>query len=300
VVYTKSDFFHNIVPDFTSPPHIPASTLHSLPPTTLKMPFVSIRPVTCGKYHTGYASPISDQIYKHLKYTPEQYHDIFSHPEKMFSMSLIGRDNLYRILSEIPNWNIDKSQEYFIDFVFDNKMWDHIPSTLPFSTKRWLEIVRNYNLWDQKMHGFVRRWINSQEKRKMEALLLELLTNLDIICDKQSPDRNEFLSHAETFGDIGKEYADIFRREFEKKEKKKLEEMKKTQQKTKYLSYADMCKMASSLNMEIEQKGYTSGPDTHTDLHDVSLGYGSYDCDSDDDTLSPTDDDDEERARQLM
>lgn len=254
----------------------------------------SIRPVVCGKHVAKFVAPIGDQIYRHLKNTPTEYHDVFSNPEKMFSMKLITPNTFLRIVNEIPT-AFDKTKDYYIDFVFENGMWDMIPLSTPFAMERWIVIRDRYTTMggDKAVLQFANTWIRehlSPEKRKEIVDEFLVLWNRRHYWMNKETRKKECESITLAFG--ATEYLDS---------QKDLEERKTQPTKlvsmfdrttTRAESYAAIKLMVGKISTE--SSGYSGDSDCKFNMFD-GTGYGSNDCGSDDDTLSPTDDDDKER-----
>lgn len=278
------------------------------------MPLTSIRPVNCGTHIGGLVPLIGDQIYRHLKNTPGEYHDVFSHPEKMFSMGLITTSTFRRITNDIPV-AFDKTKDYFIDFAFKNSLWDMIPLDTPFSMDRWVIIRDHHNMSNNEMIRFANTWVTfnlSPEKSK------ELIEDLLVLWKRRKwntvANKKQIILTAQSFGVIGKKYSDMFQKEFDDEERKtkfkpsppSMSEDLHFSERIRDLSIflkslGTTVKDVPSISSSSTSGGYVSESDRKYDLFDGgSTGYGSYDCGSDDDTLSPLDEDDDDRLMFVM
>ncbi|MDD4930581.1 MAG: hypothetical protein PHG66_00305 [Candidatus Colwellbacteria bacterium] len=225
-----------------------------------------------------------------MKNTPTEYHDIFSNPEKMFLMKLITPNTFLRITTEIPT-AFDKTKDYYIDFVFENGMWDMIPVSTPFTLERWM-VIRDHNASATTMFQFANKWIRehlSPERRK--ELIDEYLT----LWKRRNSFSKQFVFIAQYFGATEYlEYLEYLEKEIEERKtppKKSVSMFDRTT--TRAESYAAIKLMVGDLSTK--SSGYSGDSDCKFNMFDGCTGYGSNDCGSDDDTLSPTDDDDEDR-----
>lgn len=276
------------------------------------MPLVSIRPIVCGKHTGGFVPLIGDQIYRHLKNTPTEYHGVFSHPEKMFSMNLITKDTFRKIVTNLPN-AFDKTKDYFINFALDNELWDLIPLSTPFSMERWMFIRDHYDTTNKAMIRFANMWIVfhlSPEKSK--DLIGELLTLWKKRKWNTVANKKQIISIAQSFGVIGKEYSVMFQKElFDEEQRTKFKssplknlstvfkDLQSFSERTREMSYDTLRAMIDTTMGEITTKSPSSGYSSHSDCK-FDRGYGVYDCGSDDDTLSPLGEDDDERLMFVM
>lgn len=290
------------------------------------MPLISIRPTLCGTYIGTSVPPIGDQIFRHYKYTPKEYHDVFSNPHKMFAMNIITPHTFRKIIKELPGV-FDTSLNYIIDFMFSNYMWDIIPCSTPFNLQR-LDILENYLYTDEiqmklymdekKIISFMKDWISRHNnKEKSKDLIIGVMKSLkkkkwDTIAKKKS-----FICLVESLGDIGEEYSIFLKKEFDEYENNTrfnisppsvlsniFTDLKEFSRITNKVSYEDLCKMIESPHNTIKDL-YERKDNSESGSRGIAYtGYGSYDYDydydSDDDTLSPCDDDDDHRVKFIM
>lgn len=205
------------------------------------MPLFSIRPVICVAPRPIGASAFGNQIYNHLKNTPREYHAVFSHPEKWFSLNLMTPEILARILTDFPTV-VDRTCNSFLNFAFNMAMWEFIPLTTPFTMERWVVIRNLYNISNSKMLTFAKDWT---EKHLTTEKRIELFDHLMVVWRMRTwgnvHQKMRMISIAESLGDICEKHAKNFAREFEEEEKKTQFKEKKRCHKCVNVYYTKNC-----------------------------------------------------------
>lgn len=166
------------------------------------MPFVSIRPVPCKTFVGGEVPPIGLQIFQHYKNTPTEYHDVFSCPEKMFSMGIITPKTFRKIITTFPEV-FDRTKEYIIKFMFEKGLWDLIPLSVPFSIEKFY-FIKYSTIINNDIILFMNGWISIHHSEKeSKKLIIDVMRFWKSV---HNIDMNTFISYVELLGDVGVEY----------------------------------------------------------------------------------------------
>ena len=281
------------------------------------MPLISIRPVFPGFYKfTGGIIPIDQQIISHFSNLSnsrkKEYHDVFSHPKKILEMGLVSRDVFRHLVNEFPEY-FSLSNEYILDFALKSCMWDLLPLNIDLNDDRLTILIDSNDMGNKALQGFLKNFLKS--KISLGDITLEYAKSLvcRFIRSWKSPSQKSIahkllvISITESFGEIGEDLVKELKREFTEYENS-----------TRFCpspKSSSSCSSSSCSSSSIPRRFYDT--DIHEDdLKRLSLssivlpnkitqdGYRTeddceswnyYDCGSDDDTLSPMEEDDNER-----
>lgn len=179
------------------------------------MPLTCIRKVPCDNLVKGKNISFDIQIYNHIKYTPNDFHAVFSYPKKWFSLRLITPTGLKYIIDDFPK-SVDTSADYIVDFLFDNKMWEYISPYVKITIYRWKTILYIQNINDIKMTNFVWLWINNKSLSLGTKLVKELMETWKIYHWNSFINKTTLISIAKTYIIFDHTYATLFRKELKR------------------------------------------------------------------------------------
>jgi len=206
------------------------------------MPLTSIRPVLCGKYITPPTKTITEQIIHHLTYSQKEYHDIFSDPEKWFSIGLLSPNSAVYIAEKFPDI-LNTTKDYYIDFLFNSCLWSHIPFTTPFTERNWDTIMCTYPV-REPMVDFIEQWIKQLEISIQKERVKELTIRWKTWYWNTLPQKRALIMILNRFGEIGKESCSYLRNEYSKE------------------NLESMTREFDKIYKKREMSGYTSETDT--------------------------------------
>lgn len=179
------------------------------------MPLTCIRNVPCDNPVKGKNISFDIQIYNHIKKIPQDFHAVFSYPEKWFSLRLITPIGFEYIINDFPN-SVDTSKDYVIDFLFDNKMWKYISPYVKITEKRWKTILYVQTINDIKMTNFVWLWISNQSLLLGIKLVKELMETWKMYHWNSFVNKTKLISIAKTYIIFDSTYAAVFKKELKR------------------------------------------------------------------------------------
>jgi hypothetical protein len=272
------------------------------------MPLTSIRPVFIGFYKfTGEITPIDHQIISHFSNLSnsrrKEYHDVFSNPKKMFEMGLVSGNLFRRLVKEFPKF-FNLSKEYILNFALKSRMWDLLSLDIDLNDEGWTILINSNDMGNKTLQVFLKNFLKS--KITLGDMTVEYAKNIlrRFIRSWKSPNQKSIahklmvISITESFGEIGEELVKELKREF-----------------TDYENSTKFCPSPKSSTSSVDEKDIDRLSLSSIVLPSIVLpsivlpsilqnkdGYRTedeswnyYDCGSDDDTLSPREDDDIER-----
>jgi len=271
------------------------------------MPLISIRPVFPGSYKfTGGIIPIDQQIISHFSNLSnsrkKEYHDVFSHPKKILEMGLVSRDVFRHLVNEFPEY-FSLSNEYILDFALKSCMWDLLPVNIDLNDDRLTILIDSNDMGNKVLQGFLKNFLKSKISlgditlEYAKSLVCRFIRSWKSASQKSIAHKLLVISVTESFGEIGEDLVKELKREFTEYENstrfcsspissspipRRFYDTDIHEDDLKRLSLSSIV-----LPNKIAQDGYRTEDDCES--------WNYYDCGSDDDTLSPREEDDNER-----